>query len=77
MRSKNIEELTDAVGKIYCDHTVRLAGPAGNVDGQLEVTHAPQTLAHLSYGAPVSGESPPSGVSISRSASKPWLSSIG
>jgi len=53
MRSKDIDELTDAVSKVYCEHTVRVVGPARNVDGQLEVTNSPQPLVQLSYGAPV------------------------
>ena len=53
MRSKDIDELTDAVSKIYCEHTVRVVGPARNVDGQLEVTKSPQPLVQLSYGTPV------------------------
>lgn len=53
MRSKDIGELTDAVSKVYCGHTVRVVGPAGRVDGQLDVMRAPQPLVQLSYGAPV------------------------
>jgi len=53
MRSKDIDELNDAVSKVYCEHSVRLAGPARTVNGQLEVTNAPQPLVQLSYGAPV------------------------
>lgn len=53
MRSKDIGELTDAVSKVYCGHTVRVAGPAERVDGRLEVQGAPLPLVHLSYGAPV------------------------
>ena len=53
MRSKDIGELIDAVSKVYCAHTVRVAGTGRNVDGRLQVTNAPQPLVQLSYGAPV------------------------
>jgi AraC-like DNA-binding protein len=54
MRTKDIDELTDAVSKIYCEHTVRVTGAARNVDGRLDVTSvASQPMVHLAYGAPV------------------------
>lgn len=54
MRTNDIDELSDAVSKVYCDHTVRVAGPGRNVDGRLEVTSSSsQPLVQLSYGAPV------------------------
>jgi hypothetical protein len=51
MRSKDIGELIDAASKVYCAHTVRVAGPARNVDGQLQITDTPQPLVQLSFGA--------------------------
>jgi AraC-like DNA-binding protein len=53
MRTKDIEELVDAVSKVYCDHTVQVTGPARNVDGRLEVASSSLPLVQLSYGAPV------------------------
>jgi AraC-like DNA-binding protein len=56
MRSKDIDELTAAVSKVYCGHTIRVAGPTSRVDGLLEVTNGPQPLVRLSYGVPVTIE---------------------
>jgi AraC-like DNA-binding protein len=54
MRTKDIDELTDAVSKVYCEHTVRVTNAASTVDGLLDVTAvASQPMVHLSYGAPV------------------------
>src|SRR3984893_4674631 len=54
MRTRDLDEATDAVTKVYCPHTIQVGGPARNIDALLEVTHpTSQPLVELSYGAPV------------------------
>lgn len=54
MRTRNLDEAIDAVTKVYCPHTIQVAGPTRDVDAVLEVTHVTsQPLVELSYGVPV------------------------
>ena len=54
MRTRNLDEVIDAVTKVYCPHTVEVLGPARDIDAFLEVNHpTSQPLVSLSYSAPV------------------------
>jgi AraC-like DNA-binding protein len=54
MRTRNLDEAIDAVTKVYCPHTIEVAGPTRDVDVVLEVTRpTSQPLVELSYGVPV------------------------
>jgi hypothetical protein len=54
MRIRDLDEAIDAVTRVYCPHTVEIAGPSRKVDVVLEVTRpASQPLVELSYGVPV------------------------
>jgi AraC-like DNA-binding protein len=54
MRTRNLDEAIDAVTKVYCPHTIQVAGPARDLDAVLEVTRVTsQPLVELSYGVPV------------------------
>ena len=54
MRTRDIDEAIDVVGKVYCSHKVEVVGSVRDIDARLEVTHTTtQPLVHLAYGAPV------------------------
>ncbi len=54
MRTRDLDEAIEAVTKVYCTHTVEVAGRARNLDALLDVAHpTSQPLVELSYGAPV------------------------
>ena len=54
MRTRNLDEVIDAVTKVYCPHTVEVLRPARDIDAFLEVNHpTSQPLVSLFYSAPV------------------------
>jgi hypothetical protein len=54
MRTRNLDEATDAASKVYCPHTVEVDSRVGEIDALLEVEHpTSQPLVTLSYGVPV------------------------
>lgn len=54
MHIRNLDEAIDAVTKVYCPHTVEVAGSARDIDVSLEVNHpTSQPLVSLSYNVPV------------------------
>lgn len=54
MRTRDLDEATAAVTRVYCPHTTRILGAARDLDVVLEVTRlTSQPLVELSYGVPV------------------------
>jgi AraC-like DNA-binding protein len=54
MRTRDLDEATAAVTRVYCPHTTRILGPSCDLDVLLEVTRpTSQPLVELSYGVPV------------------------
>lgn len=57
MHTRDLEEAIDSVGRIYCEHRLRLHPTASAVDTELNI-HGPiaHPVVRLRYGAPVSVE---------------------
>jgi AraC-like DNA-binding protein len=54
LRTRNLDEAIDAVTRVYCPHTVEVAGRARGIEAFLTVTRSTfQPLIGLSYSAPV------------------------
>ncbi len=54
LRTRDLDEAIDAVTRVYCPHSVEVAGRARGIDAVLKVTHSTfQPLVDLSYSAPV------------------------
>lgn len=54
MRTNDLDEAVEAVGKVFCPHTVKLPGRGKELDVRLEVRHPNfQPVVELSYGAQV------------------------
>jgi AraC-like DNA-binding protein len=54
MRTHDLHEAVEAVSRIFCPHTVEVAGRGKELDVRLEVQHPSfQPLVELSYGTPV------------------------
>ena len=54
MRTHDLDEAIEAVSKVYCPHTVQVAGAHRDIDVVLEITRpTSQPLVELSYGVPV------------------------
>lgn len=54
MRTRKLDEAIEAVSRVYCPHSVAVAGPARDIDAFLDVRSiSAQRLVTLSYGATV------------------------
>lgn len=54
MQTRNVDELVDAVSKVYCPFTIQVIGKARDIDAVFEITHSrSQPLVTLSHSAPV------------------------
>jgi len=54
LRTRDLDQAIEAVAKVYCPHTVEVAGSGRNIDASLEVSYRTfQPLVELSYSVPV------------------------
>jgi AraC-like DNA-binding protein len=54
VRTRNLDEAIDAVGRVYCPHRVTPQGQVRNVDAELAVTRVGgQPIVYLRYSTPV------------------------
>jgi AraC-binding-like domain len=54
LRTRHLDQVIDAVTRVYCPHTVEVVGRARGIDAFLKITHSTfQPLVGLSYSTPV------------------------